>query len=131
MNQKISNIIDELKSLTLIEAAELVKEIETTFNVDASQSAVGTISIANGNDAQNTTTEVEEKTEFDVELVNVPAAKKIAILKVVRSLTGLGLKEAKTLVESTPNILKEGLTKDAAEDMKEKLEAAGAEINVK
>lgn len=131
MNQKISNIIDELKSLTLIEAAELVKEIEITFNVDASQSSVGSVNITNSNDSQNITNAVEEKTEFDVELINVPAAKKIAILKVVRSLTGLGLKEAKTLVESTPKILKEGLTKEAADDMKEQLEAAGAEISIK
>lgn len=131
MNQKISNIIDELKSLTLIEAAELVKEIEITFNVDASQSSVGSVNITNSNDSQNITNAVEEKTEFDVELINVPAAKKIAILKVVRSLTGLGLKEAKTLVESTPKILKEGLTKEAADDMKEQLEAAGAEITIK
>ncbi|HCF27040.1 MAG TPA: 50S ribosomal protein L7/L12, partial [Cyanobacteria bacterium UBA11049] len=75
--------------------------------------------------------EVEEKTEFDVILEEVPADKKIAILKQVRELTGLGLKEAKDLVESTPKPVKEGIAKDAAEDAKKTLEAAGAKVSVK
>lgn len=131
MSTKVSNIIEELKSLTLIEAAELVKEIENTFEVDASQSsASGVVMMPNGNNISSNT-ETEEQTEFDIELIEVPAAKKIAVLKVVRSLTGLGLKEAKTLVESAPKILKEAAPKETVEDMKSKLEEAGAKVEIR
>lgn len=130
MSNKIANILEELKTLTLLEAAELVKQIEETFGVDASASAGGGMMMAPiaGAVVQE---EVEEKTEFDVVLTEVPAAKKIAILKVVRSITGLGLKEAKDLVESTPKSLKEGVSKDDAEDTRKKLEEAGAVIEIK
>nr|YP_009314816.1 Ribosomal protein L12 [Neoizziella asiatica]SCW23271.1 Ribosomal protein L12 [Neoizziella asiatica] len=131
MTNKIASIIEDLKSLTLLEAAELVKEIETTFDVDASQaSASGTVVMA-GPGTGTAAAEIEEKTEFDVILSEVPAPKKIAILKVVRSLTGLGLKEAKELVESAPKTLKEATGKDEAEQMKAKLEEAGAKVDVK
>nr|YP_009390045.1 50S ribosomal protein L7/L12 [Sheathia arcuata]ART65411.1 50S ribosomal protein L7/L12 [Sheathia arcuata] len=130
MSNKISSIIEELKSLTLLEAAKLVKEIEQTFDVNASMSSSGNPVISDGN-AQSSITEVEEKTEFDVILVEVPAPKKIAILKVVRALTGLGLKEAKDLVESAPKLLKEATSKDDSEQMKNKLEEAGAKIEIK
>ena len=103
MPTKVEDIIEQLKTLTLLEAADLVKQIETTFNVSASAS-VGAISIASP--ASGAAQEVEEKTEFDLILEEVPADKKIAILKVVRTLTGLGLKEAKDLVESTPKNIK-------------------------
>nr|YP_010335738.1 ribosomal protein L12 [Chroothece richteriana]UNJ14144.1 ribosomal protein L12 [Chroothece richteriana] len=130
MSNKIANILEELKTLTLLEAAELVKQIEETFGVDASASSGGGMMMAPiaGAVVQE---EVEEKTEFDVVLTEVPAPKKIAILKVVRSITGLGLKEAKDLVESTPKSIKEGVSKDDAEDTRKKLEEAGAVIEIK
>ena len=130
MSNKILSIIEELKSLTLLEAAKLFKEIEQTFDVNASLSSSGNLVISDGN-AQASITEVEEKTEFDVILVEVPTPKKIAILKVVRALTGLGLKEAKDLVESAPKLLKEATSKDDSEQMKSKLEEAGAKIEIK
>lgn len=130
MTTKINDIIEELKSLTLIEAAELVKQIEETFDVDASATQnAGMVMMPSGGEL--TANEIEEKTEFDVVLEEVPAPKKIAILKIVRSITALGLKEAKDLVESTPKLLKENTSKEDAEEMKIKLEEAGAKVSVK
>ena len=126
MSEKIDQIIEELKTLTLLEASELVTKIEETFGVDASASAGGTMVMA----APTAVEEVEEKTEFNIMLEEVPADKKIAILKVVRTLTGLGLKEAKGVVESAPKQIQEGLGKDAAEDAKKQLEAAGAKVSL-
>lgn len=128
MATKVEEIIEQLKTLTLLEAAELVKQIETTFNVSAAAS-VGAISIAAPSAAA--AQEVEEKTEFDLVLEEVPADKKIAVLKVVRTLTGLGLKEAKDLVESTPKNIKEGASKDDVESAKKQLEEAGAKVKIK
>ena len=128
MTTKVDELIEQLKTLTLLEAAELVKQIETTFNVSAAAS-VGAISIASP--TSGVTQEVEEKTEFDLILEEVPADKKIAILKVVRTLTGLGLKEAKDLVESTPKNIKEGASKDDVETAKKQLEEAGAKVKIK
>lgn len=127
---KIADIIEQLKSLTLLEAAELVKEIETTFNVSATapMGGGGMLMTAPSNAGAQ---EVEEKSEFDLILEEVPADKKIAILKVVRSLTGLGLKEAKDLVESTPKAVKEGASKDDVETAKKQLEEAGAKVSIK
>jgi len=131
MTEKISTLINELKTLTLLEAAELVKEIEETFDVDTSSNA-GVMMVSGGIGATSEETAIsEEKTEFDVSLEVVPADKKIAILKVVRSLTGLGLKEAKDVVENTPKILKEALTKVDAEAAKKTLEDAGATVILK
>ena len=114
MSEKIDQIIENLKTLTLLEASELVSKIEETFNVDASASSGGTMLAA----GPAVTEEVEEKTEFNIMLDEVPTDKKIAILKVVRTLTGLGLKEAKQLVESAPKQVKEGVSKDVGEDIK-------------
>lgn len=127
MAEKINQIVEELKTLTLLEASELVAKIEETFGVDASASAGGTMVMAA---APMAAEEVEEKTEFNVMLDEVPADKKIAILKVVRSLTGLGLKEAKELVESAPKQIQEGLAKDAAEDVKKQIEDAGGKVSL-
>ncbi len=127
MSDKINQIVEELKTLTLLEASELVTKIEETFDVDASASAGGVVMAA----APAAAEEVEEKTEFDVMLQEVPADKKIAILKVVRGLTGLGLKEAKQLVESAPKLVQEGLAKDAAEDAKKQIEDAGGKVELK
>lgn len=131
MSNKIDNIIEELKSLTLLEAAELVKQIEETFGVDASVSSGASMVMLPTDHTGNISEEVEEKTEFDVILEEVPAPKKITILKVVRSLTALGLKEAKELVESTPKPIKESTTKEDAEEIKSKLEEVGAKVSIK
>jgi large subunit ribosomal protein L7/L12 len=131
MSAATDQILDQLKSLTLLEAAELVKQIEEAFGVSAAAPAGGMMMMAPGAGAAAPAEEVEEKTEFDVILEEYPADKKIAILKQVRELTGLGLKEAKDLVESTPKAVKEGIAKDAAEEAKKALEAAGAKVSVK
>ena len=127
MSDKITQIVEELKTLTLLEASELVTAIEETFGVDASASAGGGMMMAAAPAAAE---EVEEKTEFNVMLDEVPADKKIAVLKVVRTLTGLGLKEAKTLVESAPKMVQEALGKDAAEEAKTQIEAAGGKVSL-
>jgi len=127
MSEKIDQIVEELKVLTLLEASELISKIEETFGVDASASAGGAMLMSAGTDV---TEEVEEKTEFNVMLDEVPADKKIAILKIVRSITGLGLKEAKELVESAPKIVQEGIGKEAAEDAKTQIEAAGGKVSL-
>ena len=127
MSEKISQIVEELKTLSLLEASELVSAIEETFGVDASAAGGGGMVIA----ATTPTEEVEEKTEFDISLDEVPADKKIAILKIVRGITGLGLKEAKELVESAPKVIQEGIAKDAAEDAKKQIEGAGGKVSLK
>ena len=124
--RQINQIVEELKTLTLLEASELVSQIEETFGVDASAAGGGAMVMA----AAAPTEEVEEKTEYDVVLEEVPADKKIAILKVVRSLTGLGLKEAKEMVESAPKQIAEGMAKDAAEAAQKDIEAAGGKASL-
>lgn len=134
MSAKTDEILEALKSLSLLEASELVKQIEEAFGVDASASGGGMMMMAPGmipGAAAAPAEEVEEKTEFDVILEDVPADKKIAILKVVRTITGLGLKEAKELVESAPKAVKEAAAKEAAEDIKKQLEEAGAKVSIK
>ncbi|AXY67827.1 50S ribosomal protein L7/L12 [Thermosynechococcus sichuanensis E542] len=132
MSAATDEILEKLKSLTLLEAAELVKQIEETFGVSAAAPVGGMVVAAPvGGGAAAPAEEVEEKTAFDVILEEVPADKKIAVLKVVRSLTGLGLKEAKEVVESTPKPVKEGATKEDAEAAKKELEEAGAKVSIK
>jgi len=126
MSEKINQIVEDLKTLTLLEASELVSKIEETFGVDASASVGGPAMVM----AAAAPEEVEEKTEFNVMLDEVPADKKIAILKVVRGLTGLGLKEAKELVESAPKQVQEAVSKDAAEDAKKQIEDAGGKVSL-
>jgi large subunit ribosomal protein L7/L12 len=126
MSEKINQIVEDLKTLTLLEASELVTAIEETFGVDAS-AAGGAVVMA----AAGPVEEVEEKSEFDISLDEVPADKKIAVLKVVRSITGLGLKEAKELVESAPKVIQEAIAKEAAEDAKKQIEAAGGKVSLK
>ncbi len=128
MSAATDEILEKLKSLTLLEAADLVKQIEETFGVSAAATAAPVMMAGAPGAAAEPE---EEKTEFDVVLEDVPKDKKIAILKVVRSITGLGLKEAKEMVESTPKPIKEGVPKDDAEDTKKKLEEAGAKVSVK
>ena len=111
-SEKITNILEEIKSLTLIELADLVKAVEEEFGVSAAAPAA------------------EEKTEFDVVLKSF-GAKKLDVIKAVREITGLGLKEAKEMVEGAPKTVKEGVSKDEAESLKKTLEEAGAEVEVK
>ena len=131
MSEATDKILEQLKSLTLLEAADLVKQIEEAFGVSAAAPAGGMMMMAPGAAAGAAAEAEEEKTEFDVVLEEVPADKKIAVLKVVRALTGLGLKEAKEMVESTPKPIKEAVAKEAAEDAKKQLEDAGAKVSVK
>ncbi|WP_017721470.1 50S ribosomal protein L7/L12 [Kamptonema formosum] len=130
MSAATDEILEKLKGLTLLEAAELVKQIEEAFGVSAAAPAGGMMMMAPAA-AAAAPEPVEEQTEFSVILEEVPADKKIAILKVVRAITGLGLKEAKDLVESTPKPVKEAVAKDAAADIKKQLEEAGAKASVK
>ena len=127
MSEKINQIVEELKTLTLLEASELVSQIEETFGVDASAAGGGAMVMA----AAAPTEEAEEKTEYDLMLDEVPADKKIAVLKVVRSITGLGLKEAKELVESAPKLVQEGIAKDAAEEAQKQISDAGGKASLK
>ena len=127
MSEKINQIIEDLKTLTLLEASELVTAIEETFGVDASAAAGGAVVMA----AAGVAEDVEEKTEFDISLDEVPADKKIAVLKVVRGITGLGLKEAKELVESAPKVIQEAVAKETAEDAKKQIEEAGGKVSLK
>ncbi len=128
MSAATDEILEKLKTLSLLEASELVTAIEETFGVSAAASA-GVVMAAPG--AGGGGEAEEEKTEFDVVLEEVPKDKKIAILKVVRGITGLGLKEAKEMVESTPKAIKEGVPKEDAEETKKQLEDAGAKVAVK
>jgi len=122
--EKTTQILDEIKALTILELADLVKAIEEEFGVSAAPVAVAAGAAGAAAPA------AEEKTEFDVILANF-GAKKLDVIKVVRELTGLGLKEAKELVEGAPKTLKEGVSKEEAESLKEKLAAAGAEVEIK
>ncbi|HEY9850477.1 MAG TPA: 50S ribosomal protein L7/L12 [Leptolyngbyaceae cyanobacterium] len=130
MSATTDQILDQLKTLTLLEAAELVKQIEEAFGVSAAAPAGGMMMMA-APGAAAAAEPVEEQTEFSVILEEVPADKKIGVLKVVRSITGLGLKEAKDLVESTPKPIKEAVKKEEADDIKKQIEEAGGKVSVK
>ena len=124
MNEKSTQILELVKGLTILELADLVKALEEEFGVSAAPVAVAA---APGAAAA---APVEEKTEFDVVLKNAGASK-LNVIKVVRELTGLGLKDAKDLVEGAPKTLKEGVSKEEADKIAEQLKAAGAEVEVK
>lgn len=124
MSEKITQIIDLVKELSVVELGELVSSFEEEFGVTAAAVAVAGAGAAAGGDAE------EEKTEFDVELTSV-GDQKIKVIKVVRELTGLGLKEAKEVVDNAPKMIKEGLPKEEAEAAKAKLEEVGATITIK
>lgn len=123
MSEKITAMIEEIKALTVLELSDLVKAIEEEFGV----SAAAPVAVAAAGAAAPA---AEEKTEFDVMLVEAGAAK-IGVIKVVRELTGLGLKEAKELVDGAPKAVKTGVSKDDAEAAKAKLEEAGAKVELK
>lgn len=122
----IDEIVEAIGNMTLLEVAELVKKLEEKFGVSAAMVAASPAAVTAAPSAQA----VEEKTEFDVVLKSA-GANKINVIKVVREITGLGLKEAKDLVESAPKPVKEGVSKEEAEKIKKKLEEAGAEVEVK
>ncbi len=115
-------LIEAIKEMTVLELNELVKACEEEFGVSA---AAGVVVAAAG-----PAEEVEEKTEFDVELTEI-GSEKVKVIKVVREITGLGLKEAKDTVEGAPKVIKEGISKDEAEEVKKKLEEVGAKVTVK
>jgi large subunit ribosomal protein L7/L12 len=123
------DVIEYLKSMTLLEASELVKELETTFGVSAAAAAVAAAPAA-GAGGGEAAAPAEEKTEFDVVLQAI-GGNKINVIKVVREVTALGLKEAKDLVEAAPKAVKEGVSKEEAETIKQKLSDAGATVEVK
>ena len=122
-SEKTTQILDLIKGLTILELSDLVKAVEEEFGVSAAPVAVAGAAVAAAPAA-------EEKTEFDVILANF-GAKKLDVIKVVREITGLGLKEAKEMVEGAPKTLKEGASKEDAEALKAKLEAAGATVEIK
>ena len=124
-SEKITNILEEIKTLTILELADLVKAVEEEFGVSAA-APVGVVAVAGA-----AAPAVEEKTEFDVVLTGFDAAKKLAVIKAIREITGLGLKEAKDMVEGAPKTVKEGASKEDAEKLKADLEAAGATVEVK
>lgn len=130
MSEKLNTIIEQLKSLTLLEASELVTEIEKVFGVDTSVS-VASVSMAAPAAAAAPAEAAEEKTSFDITLSDVPADKKIAVLKIVRNVTGLGLKESKDIVDNVPKVLKEGATKEESESIKKEIEAVGGKVTIK
>jgi len=123
----IANIVEQIKGLTLLEASALVKELETTFGVSA---AAATVAAAPAGGAAAAAPVAEEKDAFDV-VLTAAGANKINVIKVVRELTGLGLKEAKDLVDGAPKTVKEGVSKDDAEKIKKQLTDAGASVELK
>ena len=123
MSEKVTAMIEEIKALTVLELSELVHALEEEFGVSAAAMAAPA--------AGGAAPAAEEKTEFDVVLTGFDAAAKIKVIKVVREITGLGLAEAKAAVEGTPKTLKEGLSKDEAEEMKKKVEEAGGKVELK
>lgn len=124
MSEKITNIIESVKELSVLELNDLVKAIEEEFGVTAAAPVMVAGGAAGGGAAE------EEKSEFDVVLTN-PGNSKIKVIKVVREITGLGLKEAKALVDGAPGTVKEAVAKEAAEEMKTKLEDVGATVELK
>ncbi|MBR3869269.1 MAG: 50S ribosomal protein L7/L12 [Clostridia bacterium] len=123
-SEKITKIVDEVAELSVLELSELVKEVEERFGVSAA--APVAVAVAAG-----PAEAAEEKTEFDVVLAGFDAAAKIKVIKVVREITGLGLGEAKAAVEEAPKTLKEAVSKEEAEELKAKLEEAGAKVELK
>ena len=128
MSDKLQGIVDQIKELTLLEASQLVKLMEETFGVSVAAAAVA--APAAGGGGAEAAAPAEEQTEFDV-ILQAAGAAKINVIKVVREVTALGLKEAKDLVEAAPKAVKEGVSKEEAETVRQKLADAGATVEVK
>src|SRR5881397_2277951 len=126
----IQGIVDQIKDLTLLEASQLVKLMEETFGVSAAAAVAAAPAAGAAAGGGETTAPVEEKSEFDV-ILQAAGGNKITVIKVVREVTALGLKEAKDLVEAAPKAVKEGISKEEAETIKQKLTDAGATVEVK
>ena len=131
MSAKTDEILESLKSLSLLEASELVKQIEEAFGVSAAASAGVVMAAPGAADGGGGGEAAEEKTEFDVILESFDAAAKIKVLKAVRNATGLGLGDAKALVEAAPKPIKEGISKDEAEALKKEIEEVGGKVTLK
>ena len=131
MSAKIDEILDSLKTLSLLEASELVKQIEDTFGVSAAPSAGVVMAAPNAASGGSSAEATEEKTEFDVVLESFEASAKIKVLKAVREATGLGLGDAKAMVEAAPKTIKEGISKDEAENLQKAIEGAGGKASLK
>ena len=128
MSEKIETIVEQIKGLSLLEASQLVKKLEETFGVSAA--AAAPVAVQGGGGAASAPAAVEEQTEFDVILASV-GAYKINVIKAVREVTSLGLKEAKELVDGAPKPIKEGVNKEEAENIKKKFTEAGAVVEIK
>jgi len=120
-------ILDAISNMTVIQVVELIADMEKKFGV----TAAAPVAVVAGGGAAAPAAAAEEKTEFTVSLKEYPADKKVGVIKVIRELTGLGLKEAKDLVEGVPSVVKEGVNKADSESMKKKLEEAGAKVEIK
>jgi len=131
MSAKTEEILESLKSLSLLEASELVKQIEETFGVSAAASAGVVMAAPSAGGGDGDAAAAEEQSEFDVILESFDASAKIKVLKVVRNATGLGLGDAKTLVESAPKTVKEAVAKADAEALKKEIEEAGGKVTLK
>lgn len=123
-SEKVTNLLEEIKGLTVLELADLVKELEEEFGVTAQAAVAVAAPAAAGGEAA-----AAEKSEFDV-VIKSAGASKINVIKIVKDVTGLGLKDAKALVDGAPKAVKEGVSKDEAEELKAKLEEAGAEVEL-
>jgi large subunit ribosomal protein L7/L12 len=126
MSEKVEKLVEDVKALTVMELSELVKALEDEFGV----SAAAPVAVAAAPAAGGAAPAAAEKTEFDV-ILKAPGGNKIPVIKLVREATGLGLKEAKALVDSAPKAIKEGISKEDAEALEAKLKEAGAEVEVK
>lgn len=124
MSEKVTNLLEEIKELTVLELSELVKALEEEFDVTAQATVAAAPAAAGAAEGA-----AEEKSEFDV-MLNSAGSSKIKVIKVVKEITGLGLKDAKALVDGAPKAVKEGVAKDEAEEIKSKLEEAGAEVEL-
>ena len=130
MSTTTNEILEKLKSITLLEAAELVAQLEETFGVDASAPVAGGFVGVPMEGAGGQKEAVEEKTTFDVILEDVPSDKRVPVLKIIRNLTSLDLKEAKEAITTLPKALQEGVSKEDAEAAKKQLEEAGAKVKI-
>lgn len=130
MSTTTNEILEKLKSITLLEAAELVAQIEETFGVDASAPVAGGFVGVPMDAAGGSKETAEEKTTFDVILEDVPSDKRVPVLKIIRNLTSLDLKEAKEAITTLPKAIQEGVSKDDAENAKKQLEEAGAKVKI-
>jgi large subunit ribosomal protein L7/L12 len=131
MNEKLTNIIEQLKTLSLLEAIKLVKEMEKIFDINTTKNEINNITLSETTLQNQISEKEEEKISFNVFLSDVPSDKKIAILKIVRTITGLGLKESKEIVDNPPKLLKENITREEVDTIRNEIETVGGKIFIK